>query len=173
MHIKHPLYQLSTAYKVLTTCEFPPYPSNFPSKLQFLLHFPTKAMKLAFALLGLAVAFTDLEVDKGRACMRLSFAFKDFYPTAEMDLIKANPHLNARKLKDKLQVDVFESCRKEISESDTDHVKTSQGNFSWTRLRKYLHYDPHKYSSEADLEIPYEHLRMRKAIMLAEGATDM
>ena len=130
-------------------------------------------MKPVLALLGLASAFTLLEVDQGRACMRLTYAFHQFYPTAEADLVKAHPHLNAKALKDKLQVDVFETCRKEITESDTEHVKNSLGNFDWSRLRKYLHFDPKKYQSESDLEIPHEHLKMRKALMLAEGAADL
>lgn len=130
-------------------------------------------MRVVLGLLGLACAFTLLEVDQGRACMRLTYAFQQFHPTAEADLIKANPHLNAKKLKDKLQVDVFETCRKEITESDTEHVKNSQGNFDWSRLRKYLHFDLNKYQSESDLEIPLEHLKMRKALMLAEGAADL
>ena len=129
-------------------------------------------MKLLWVIVAVALSreFTEEDVERARACLRVSMAFQDHHPTAASDLIAARPKLDPAKLENKLMVDVFENCRKTISASDVVHVKESQGKFDWTRLGKYLAYDPSAYQSEADLAVSEEHLQIRKALMKAERA---
>lgn len=94
--------------------------------------------------------------------------FDGKHSSAISEVKLAKPHLDPNQLENIIQVDMFENCRKTITAEDVEHVKTSQGQFEWKRLGKYLTYDASRYNTQADLIVPDEHIAIRKVLFKSE-----
>lgn len=121
-----------------------------------------------FILAAVTLAFTYREVENARACLRLTTTLPSSVPYAISLAALDKPELENAKLQDKMMTDMFEYCRKHISDEETHQIKTSLGNYEYEDYKHLLPIEPDKYQTPEDLVIAKEHYQLRNIILKTE-----
>ena len=124
---------------------------------------------MIFLLIAVVMGYTEEELDKGRACSKITIDLfvNDFQIIKEV--LDAKQHLESKNLENKIFADLLDQCVKDTPMSVLEPIKYVFGNYSWKDFKNYIAILPDKYNEEADLIISPEHYKFRKAVLASEG----
>lgn len=123
---------------------------------------------MIFLLIFSVFAFTDEELDKGRACSKIVIDLfaKDFHMIGSVTNTK--PHFDSKRLENKIFADLIDYCYENTPYSAIESIKYNFGMHSWKEFQLSVKISPENYNEEKDLEISKAHLYFRKELLNSE-----
>ena len=122
-------------------------------------------MRIFLALIFWAYAYTEDELDKARACVKIVMdLFQNDYLYVEA-FVEMKSHLDKKKLENKLFSDMIDNCIEKVPFDEVKPYRFFVAKNIWRGFGKYLSVNEKDYNEDKDLDEKQKLKKRNKPIM--------